>query len=142
MLKGLELAPFFIALKNTKKIGDTAEIKFMLLSMELGHIVSKPITENTRYDLIIDTGEELQRIQIKSTNRKVINRNVYFYKCSFCYGSSHKEHYKANDIDYIAVYIFPEDAWYKIPFKAIEGKTGKFYPNRKPESSKYEQFRL
>ena len=114
----------------------------MLLSMELGHIVSKPISENTRYDLIVDTGEELQRIQIKSTNRKVIKQNTYFYKCSFCYGRKHKQHYMANDIHYIAVYIFPENVWYKIPFDAIKGKTGNFYPNLTPKSNKYERFRL
>lgn len=53
-----------------KQQGDTAELKFMLLNQELGYTVSKPFGDNAKYDLIVDTCMELQRIQVKSTKER------------------------------------------------------------------------
>ena len=54
------------------KKGIIAQLKAELRANELGFIVSKPTTENCRYDMIIDDGKKLNRIQIKycSYNQK------------------------------------------------------------------------
>ena len=55
-----------------KNQGDNAELRFMLLNHELGNIVSKPFGDNAKYDLIVDTSTELQRVQVKSTRGWVL----------------------------------------------------------------------
>lgn len=125
-----------------KQQGDTAELRFMLLNHELGYIVSKPFGDNAKYDLIVDTGTELQKIQIKSTKRKETSCGMDCYNCLVCSGGDSKQRYSDQDIDYIAIYVIPENAWYKIPIKEIKGKTVKLYPHRQSQRDTYEKYRI
>ena len=51
---------------HTKQVGDIAEAAIILRALEKGWSVSKPIGENQRYDLIIDDGSTLHKVQCKS----------------------------------------------------------------------------
>ncbi len=55
---------------NTKLLGNITEQKCFLKCLELGYSISKPLFDNDRYDFILDTGEKLLRIQIKSSRWK------------------------------------------------------------------------
>lgn len=125
-----------------KKQGDTAELKFMLLNQELGYIVSKPFGDNSKYDLIVDDGLELKRVQVKSTSRKDKSGGMDCYNCLVCSGRNSKEKYSKNDIDYVAIYIIPENTWYLIPVEQITGKTVKLYPHRVSQRNTYEKFKI
>ena len=125
-----------------KNQGDNAELRFMLFNHELGYIVSKPFGDNAKYDLIVDTGNNLERIQVKSTRRKETSSGMDCYNCLVCSGAKSKEKYSEKDIDYIAIYVIPENAWYKIPIKEIKGKTIKLYPHRKSQRNTYEKYRI
>jgi hypothetical protein len=125
-----------------KTQGDTAELKFMLLNQELGYFISKPFGDNCKYDLIVDNGEELQRIQIKSTSRKDTSSGMDCYNCLVCFGNDSKQRYNEKDIDYFAIYVIPENVWYKIPVKEIKGKTVKLYPHRNSKRNTYEKYRI
>lgn len=125
-----------------KNQGDNAELRFMLLNHELGYIVSKPFGDNAKYDLIVDTGNNLERIQVKSTKRKEKSSGMDCYNCLVCSGSDSKQKYSYKDIDYVAIYVIPENAWYKIPIKDIKGKTVKLYPHRKSQRNTYENYRI
>jgi hypothetical protein len=125
-----------------KQQGDTAELRFMLLNHELGYTVSKPFGDNAKYDLIVDTGDNLERIQVKSTRRKESSSGMDCYNCLVCSGSDSKEQYSEKDVDYVAIYVTPENAWYKIPIKEIKGKTVKLYPHRKSQRNTYEKYRI
>lgn len=125
-----------------KNQGDNAELRFMLLNHELGYIVSKPFGDNAKYDLIIDTGNSIERIQVKSTRRKETSSGMDCYNCLVCSGSKLKEKYSEKDIDYVAIYVIPEETWYKIPIKEIKGKTIKLYPHRKSQKNTYERYRI
>ena len=125
-----------------KQQGDTAELKFMLLNHELGYTVSKPFGDNSKYDLIVQIGSELQRVQVKSTRRKDTSSRMDCYSCIVCSGSKNKQSYSEKDIDYIAIYVIPENAWYKIPIKKIRGKSVKLYPHRTSRTNTYEQYRM
>ena len=35
--------------------------------LEAGYLISKPLFDNARYDFILDTGEKLLRIQVKTS---------------------------------------------------------------------------
>lgn len=125
-----------------KQQGDTAELRFMLLNHELGYTVSKPFGDNAKYDLIIDTGDTLERIQVKSTRRKETSSGMDCYNCLVCSGADSKQQYSEKDVDYVAIYVIPENAWYKIPIKEIKGKTVKLYPHRKSQRNTYEKYRI
>lgn len=125
-----------------KQQGDTTELRFMLLNQELGYTISKPFGDNSKYDLIVDTGIELQRIQVKSTRRKETSSGMDCYNCLVCSGADSKQQYSTKDIDYVAIYVIPENAWYKIPVKDIKGKTVKLYPHRKSQRDTYEKYRI
>ena len=125
-----------------KTQGDNAELKFMLLSHELGHIISKPFGDNSKYDLIIDNGNDLEKVQIKSTSRKDTSSGMDCYNCLVCSGSKQKQKYNEKDVDFIVIYVIPENTWYKIPVKEIKGKTVKLYPHRQSQRNTYEKYRI
>ena len=52
---------------NTQQIGCLTEQKCFVKCLELGYNISKPLFDNARYDFILDTGEKLLKIQVKSS---------------------------------------------------------------------------
>ncbi|ELZ06358.1 hypothetical protein C482_01010 [Natrialba chahannaoensis JCM 10990] len=51
---------------NTKQTGDETECKIMCRLLEKGYTVSQPFGDNDKYDLILDTGTDLFRVQCKT----------------------------------------------------------------------------
>jgi hypothetical protein len=52
--------------RNTKAIGDLSELEAAVALARAGYIVSKPLGDSHRYDLIIDDGRTLSRVQVKT----------------------------------------------------------------------------
>lgn len=52
--------------RNTKAIGDQSELEVAIALARAGYIVSKPLGDSHRYDLLIDDGETLSRVQVKT----------------------------------------------------------------------------
>jgi hypothetical protein len=52
--------------RNTKRVGDIAELAVMSALLRRGFRVAIPFGEDNRYDLIIDDGVALSRVQVKS----------------------------------------------------------------------------
>jgi hypothetical protein len=52
--------------RNTKAIGDLSELEVAIALARAGYIVSKPLGDSHRYDLVIDDGETLSRVQVKT----------------------------------------------------------------------------
>ncbi|HEV3086627.1 MAG TPA: group I intron-associated PD-(D/E)XK endonuclease [Candidatus Elarobacter sp.] len=69
--------------RNTKLTGDISELRVAAALVEAGYSVSKPLGENQRYDLVIDDGQRLQRVQVK-TGR--IRGGVVLFSCSSTHG--------------------------------------------------------
>jgi hypothetical protein len=51
---------------NTKAVGDETEARILHELVARGHSVAVPFGDNDRYDLLVDTGDELQRVQCKT----------------------------------------------------------------------------
>ncbi|MCU4744028.1 group I intron-associated PD-(D/E)XK endonuclease [Halobacteria archaeon AArc-m2/3/4] len=51
---------------NTKQTGDETEAKIIAALISRGYSVSIPFGDNDRYDLILETGTELHRVQCKT----------------------------------------------------------------------------
>jgi len=118
------VAPLVRGAMQSKVRGGVVELAFMLKAASLGFGVSKPHADTERYDFIVDSGKRLSRVQVKSTFSPLNGG----YRAT-CYGGDHSL-YKANQIDFLVVYIVPRNIWYVIPVKAIIGATSMaLYPD-------------
>lgn len=52
---------------NTQYVGQLTEQKCFIKCLEAGYLISKPLFDNARYDFILDTGNKLLKIQVKSS---------------------------------------------------------------------------
>jgi hypothetical protein len=89
----------------TKRKGDLAELKIACDLIEKGYRVAIPFGEDCDYDLILDRGGKLERVQAKYTesDRKVIS--VRCRSHSLTNGKIKRtKRYTAETVDWIAVY--------------------------------------
>src|SRR5438477_12810869 len=53
---------------TSKRQGELSELAFVYKAASLGFIVAKPYGDNERYDFVVDSGQRLWRVQVKSTS--------------------------------------------------------------------------
>ena len=85
---------------NSKAIGDLAELMVATKYVELGCFVSRPLTDNAPYDLIIDDGTFLKKVQVKARSPKDGKINVELFTSMVNYNRS----YENGDFDLLAIY--------------------------------------
>jgi hypothetical protein len=91
--------------EHPKAIGDRTTLAVMLALIAAGYDVLLPFGENTRYDLVIDDGEVLARVQCKTGRLRT--GAVRFKTCGSYAHHPHpgvtSRHY-AGEIDYFGVH--------------------------------------
>ena len=99
-----------------KRRGEWVELLFMTVASGLGFNVAKPWGETPRYDVAVELRGTFLRVQVKSTE-------MWLGTCYLCqlYAFGHQP-YSPRDVDYFAIYVFPEDIWYIFPTKSLAGK--------------------
>jgi hypothetical protein len=96
---------------NSKQRGELAEMMFMVKAAQKGFATAKPYGDSRRYDLIVDVGQRLWRVQVKSASvqqygsyqvnlQRNLNGEVVFYE--------------ASEIDFVVAFVFPCEAWFVI----------------------------
>jgi hypothetical protein len=122
-----------------KRWGELAELAFALKATSLGFSVAKPYGDSDRYDFIVDSGKGIARVQVKSVNG--LHNGVY--SVTLHHGSRGSlGPYTSAEIDFLAVYIFPEDAWFILPVEAFSPRRGvHMYPAERGEHGMYDRFR-
>jgi len=98
---------------HTKDKGDIAEIATVFNALKRGWSVSKPVGENQRYDLILDNGEQLIRVQCKSA--KLEKNNIISASLTRMTRRKDKyqrERYTKNEIDAFSLYCPDTDKCY------------------------------
>src|SRR5271170_2528063 len=101
--------------------GAAAEAEITVAAIRLGLVVLRPLCEGGRYDLVVDTGDRLLRVQCKwaSLRGSVLTAR--------CITSRHtprgylRSTYSAQEIDAIAVYAPDTDTCYLVPIAEAEG---------------------
>lgn len=92
---------------NTKQKGELSEAEVILAMLRRNWSVSKPFGDNQKYDLILDDGNGLKRVQVKTGRLKegaiLVNttRSVGIWKEG---SSRYREKYTDLEIDAFAVY--------------------------------------
>ena len=127
-----------------KRQGELSEIAFALKATELGFRIFQPIGDSQRYDFILDTGQHLWRIQVKSTGGDLGRQtNDRPYIINAYWASKGHVPYTADQIDFLAAYVVSLGVWYIIPIEAFAPRTSlPLYPD--PDSKvvgRYEKYR-
>ena len=118
---------------NEKQIrGITTELICMQKFIELGYIVSVPYGNNSRYDLLVDNGKTIWRIQCK-TAKLYDNGSYHIQTCNKITNATKRKtkHYTKDEVDFIASII--EDQLVIIPVELIENSTGKRFRTELPK---------
>jgi hypothetical protein len=103
----------------------------------LGFPLALPYGHLHRYDFIMDGGRNLWRVQVKTSSFLV---RGFYRLCVYNYNS--RTAYTESEIDFVAVYIIPEDTWYILPVREIlERRTLFFRPNGYTGSDPYAHYR-
>ena len=89
----------------------------MLRASTLGLVVSKTVGESALYDVIVDCSGRLSRVQVKS----VAAESDGAYRLSVTHGGRTKRGYSPAEIDFVAAYVIPHNAWYIIPASQTAG---------------------
>lgn len=92
-----------------------------------GHSVSIPLTDTQEYDLVIDKGEKLEKIQVKTTRHKREGSNNYTVHLKTCGGNqSWDKSIKRLDLSKIdELFVLVETGeMYAIPSKNVGGTCG------------------
>ena len=113
---------------NTKRRGEISEAALFLKAVTQGFAVAKPWGDNERYDLILDSGERLWRVQLKST--RTLRAGGYDVQPIYSIYGHGKRGYTPDQIDVLIVHIVPRDLWYVLPVAAYSpSKSLRFYPD-------------
>ncbi len=101
--------------------GAAAEAEVAAAATRMRLLVLRPLCEGGRYDLAIDIGEKLLRVQCKWASR---NGDVLNARCITCRHTPHgyrRTTYTADEIDAVAAYAPDTDRCYLIPVCEVEG---------------------
>ena len=91
-------------MKDTKHIGDISEAAGVFRLLKKGYSVSKPVGDNQRYDMIVDDGSRLLRVQSK--NAKIVGDvlNVGLTRVVRENGGYKKITYDDSEVDAFIIY--------------------------------------
>jgi hypothetical protein len=126
---------------NSKRRGEVAELAFMHKAADLGFAVTKPYGDSEPYDFILDAGQRLWRVQVRSTSAPGGLRGYFLRTVHGC-GGGRRMPYDASQIDFLVAYVIPYSAWYVIPISFVGSRrTINLYPNKPKSRAKWEKFR-
>jgi hypothetical protein len=125
--------------KNTKLTGERSEAAFLHKAASLGFGVAKPWGDSLRYDFILDNGQRLWRVQVKSTES--IRAQAYETRATYTTGKGRAVYTRA-DIDFLVAHVAPLDVWYILPVEVCTpAPMLRFYPHRTAKKMRLEPYR-
>jgi hypothetical protein len=129
---------------DTKRLGEVAELAFILKATSLSLTPSRPYGDRRPYDFLLECGKHALRIQVKSVFN---NRPRDGHRFSVNVGQHRgrgRAAYTSEDIDFVVAYVAPQNAWYVIPVDALSGRTFiNLYPlgKRRSDGGLFEKYR-
>jgi hypothetical protein len=107
--------------EHPKFIGDRSALAVMLALRARGYELLVPFGENTRYDLVIDDGEQLAKVQCK-TGRIRQGAVVFKVYSSYAHHPNPKERFRryGNSVDYFGVHCPDNGGVYLVPADEIQ----------------------
>ena len=123
-----------LAIEGSRERGAWAELYFMVMAMGQGLNVSSPYGGLRPYDVGVESGGRIVRIQVKCT-RFEYEKDCYCMSINVKDGVRGRKGYAAGTVDFFAIYIIPTDDWYILPYELIGNRDANvaFQPVRKAE---------
>jgi hypothetical protein len=124
---------------GTKRRGELAELAFLHKAVTLGFPVSKTYGDSDRYDFIVHSGPRFWKVQVKSSSNLVHG--------SYPMSATRRVKdqlvpYTPPEIDFLAAYVAPEDAWFIIPIQALQSRTTfRLYPQASAQQGPFADYR-
>ncbi|MGC2171164.1 MAG: group I intron-associated PD-(D/E)XK endonuclease [Candidatus Sulfotelmatobacter sp.] len=123
-------------LPGCKERGEWAELYFMMMAVGLGMKVLRLFGESGRYDVGVENGSRVVRVQVKST---IYKRRNAEYRLNVM-GPQRKK-YEPGSVDFFAVLLIPIDDWYIIPFEVMGRTNSSLHFTPKSGRQKYGSYR-
>jgi PD-(D/E)XK endonuclease len=98
------------------KEGEQGELAFLSKASNLGFAVSLPYGHMQRYDFVVDGGGHMWRVQVKTTNHML---NGLYLVGIHHRANRRARNYTESEIDFVAIYILPEQTWYILPVREV-----------------------
>ena len=119
------------------RTGDIGEAAFVLKSTQLGLRLARPLSGKESYDYISDNGRELHRVQVKAAGTRA---SKTAYHVTIARGTRKSIPYSKHEIDYLVIYLIPEDTFYVLPQKALGRRVALSVPSpRRQRPTKFLQ---
>jgi hypothetical protein len=103
---------------DPRLLGDVAEQKFILLCMQKGINIYRPLNSNSRIDFIIELRGQCKRVQIKY--RSMLDGKLSLSAIKQQNGRDKTLKYTAQEIDMFLVYEPGTDCFYDVPIELYE----------------------
>lgn len=123
---------------NTRTIGELTELKCQIFCLEKGYIVSKPIVDNARYDLLLDYNGKFYRIQIKTSRWMSKDHEGIIFNCKSQHsisGGNKIMKYTPDEIDFFMTEF--ENKFYLVPCENTKNEMRlRFKPTKNNQDNK------
>jgi hypothetical protein len=110
--------------EHPKTVGDRSTLAVMLALQAAGYNIALPFGENTRYDLLIDDGATISRVQCKSAR---FRGGSIWFKTSSSYAHhpkpKHRRSYRG-EVDYFGVHCWETGGVYLVPVNDVPTTDG------------------
>ena len=110
--------------------GNLGEVAFVHKAMRLGFVVGKPYGQINRYDFMVEGGHKLWRVQVKTC--ACLKGGLYRVNIR-CKTNRVGHVYAPSDVDFVVVYIMPEETWYVLPIRELGGRMTSLFRPVKPK---------
>jgi hypothetical protein len=101
--------------------GAAAEAEVVAAAIGLGLVVLRPLCEGGRYDLAIDIGNKILRVQCKWASHRAGVLSTRCVTSRHTPAGYRRSTYSASEVDAIALYSAATDACYLVPIQEAEG---------------------
>ena len=123
---------------NTRITGELTELKCQMFCLERGFIVSKPIVDNARYDLLLDYNNKFYRIQIKTSRWMSEEHEGIVFNCKSQHsvaGGNKIMKYTPEEVDFFMTEF--EGEFYLIPCERAKSEMRlRFKPTKNHQDDK------
>ena len=115
-------------MKPPKKVGEMSQAYFIAICLERGWVVSQVVGDCERYDCVLDMGDGLKRIQIKTG--KILGGSLVFSCASSTYhvpegcATKHSRQGYKGQIDFFGVYSPELKKSYLVPVEEVGIRSG------------------
>jgi len=100
--------------RTFKERGEWVEAQFIAEALSRGFTVLKPWGDSQPFDVALNFGNRVVRVQVKSTSYRLSSG----YRCEF-QPNVHGRQYTLEQLDFFVGYVIPHKAWYLIPARVL-----------------------